>query len=66
MISFCSLLPVGLGWGVGGWGGVNNIPLDIHLHDNDDLFLLIASTVPSRVHSRVSRVYIRVARVQQR
>ena len=35
---------VGLGWG-GGWGGgggVNNVPLDIHLHD--DLFLLIAST----------------------
>ena len=31
--------------GLGGWGGVNNIPLDIHLHD--DLFLLIASTVPS-------------------
>ena len=30
--------------GGGGWGGVNNIPLDIHLHD--DLFLLIASTVP--------------------
>ena len=57
MISFCSLLPqyhvtqtdalrlindVGLGWG--GGGGVNNVPLDIHLHD--DLFLLIASTVP--------------------
>ena len=35
---------VGMG-GLGGWGGVNNIPLDIHLHD--DLFLLIASTVPS-------------------
>ena len=36
-----------LGWdgGVGGvGGGVNNVPLDIHLHD--DLFLLIASTVP--------------------
>ena len=35
-----------LGWdgGVGGWGGVNNVPLDIHLLD--DLFLLIASTVP--------------------
>ena len=35
-----------LGWdgGVGGWAGVNNVPLDIHLHD--DLFLLIASTVP--------------------
>ena len=35
-----------LGWdggvGGGGWGGVNNVPLDIHLHD--DLFLLIAST----------------------
>ena len=33
-----------LGWdgGVGGGGGVNNVPLDIHLHD--DLFLLIAST----------------------
>ena len=31
---------------MGGWvgGGVNNVPLDIHLHD--DLFLLIASTVP--------------------
>ena len=29
---------------MGGWGGVNNHPLDIHLHD--DLFLLIASTVP--------------------
>ena len=27
---------------MGGWGGVNNVPLDIHLHD--DLFLLIAST----------------------
>ena len=27
---------------MGGWGGVNNLPLDIHLHD--DLFLLIAST----------------------
>ena len=27
----------------GGWG-VNNVPLDIHLHD--DFFLLIASTVP--------------------
>ena len=34
-----------LGWDqVGGGGGVNNVPLDIHLHD--DLFLLIASTVP--------------------
>ena len=30
--------------GLGGWGGVNNVPLDIHLHD--DFFLLIASTVP--------------------
>ena len=30
------------GWG--GGGGVNNVPLDIHLHD--DLFLLTASTVP--------------------
>ena len=28
--------------GRGGGGGVNNVPLDIHLHD--DLFLLIAST----------------------
>ena len=34
----------GGGGGGGGWGGVNNVPLDIHLHD--DLFLLIASTVP--------------------
>ena len=35
----------GVGWGGwGGWGGVNNVCLDIHLHD--DLFLLIASTVP--------------------
>ena len=33
-----------LGWDGGGWGGVNNILLDIRLHD--DLFLLIASTVP--------------------
>ena len=33
----------GVGGGVGGGGGgVNNVPLDIHLHD--DLFLLIAST----------------------
>ena len=31
---------------MGGWGGVNNVPLDIHLHD--DLFLLIASTIPRR------------------
>ena len=30
------------GWVEGGGGGVNNVPLDIHLHD--DLFLLIAST----------------------
>ena len=30
------------GWG--GWKGVNNVPLDIHLHD--DLFSLTASTVP--------------------
>ena len=38
-----------LGWDgrVGGWGGGGVlIPLDIHLHD--DLFLLIASTVPRR------------------
>ena len=30
------------GWVGGGGGGVNNVPLDIHLHD--DLVLLIAST----------------------
>ena len=38
-----------LGWN-GGWGvgGVNNVPLEIHLHD--DLFLLIASTVPCHIH----------------
>ena len=30
------------GWVGGGGGSVNNVPLDIHLHD--DLFLLIAST----------------------
>ena len=32
-----------------GWGDVNNVPLDIHLHD--DLFLLIASTVPCNTNA---------------
>ena len=42
-----------------GWGGVNNVPLDIHLHD--DSCLLIASFIHSFIHPSKPRVQPRSA-----